>query len=171
MSTAPFPWTDAARALWERIARHRFETGVAFDFTRRLARDKGWSLAFARGAVDEYRRFAFLCVGAPAPRTPSEEVDEVWHLHLLYTRDYWDAWCGEVLQAKLHHDPTPGGPAAQATYRAQYAATLAAYEAAFGSPPVAYWPATWLRFRRRPRFRGVDTDHALVLPKPWKVRR
>lgn len=157
-------------SLWQRIAAHPFETGDRLDFLRRLAREKCWPLPFARGAVEEYRRFAFLCVGAATQMTPSEEVDEVWHLHLIYSRDYWDVWCTDVLRARLHHDPTPGGAAAQARYRQQYAATLACYEAAFGSPPEAFWPGTAARFRRAPRFRGVDTDRVLILPRPWRRR-
>jgi hypothetical protein len=165
------PWTDARRALWERIVAHPFEVADhALDFLHRLAREKAWSLDFARGAIAEYRRFAFLCVGAPEPRTPSEEVDEVWHLHLVYSRDYWDVWCAQVLQARLHHDPTPGSPEAQRRYREQYAATLAAYEDYFGPPPETYWPATRHRFRAVPRFRSVDTDRAFVVPRPRRRR-
>jgi hypothetical protein len=29
--------------------------------------------------------------------TPSEQVDQVWHLHLTYTRSYWDEFCPNVL--------------------------------------------------------------------------
>jgi hypothetical protein len=166
----PDPWTDHETARWQRIAAHAFETGTPLDFLHRLAREKSWSLAFARGAIDEYRRFAFLCAGATTQMTPSEEVDEVWHLHLTYSRDYWDIWCATVLQTRLHHDPTPGGPAAQARYRAQYAATIARYEAYFGLPPEAWWPATAARFRRTPRFRGIDTDRAFIVPHSWLTR-
>ena len=119
----------------------------------------------------EYGRFCFLAVVSPTPVTPSEEVDEVWHLHLTYSRDYWDVWCGAVLQAPLHHDPTPGGAAAQAVYRAQYAETLALYEGFFGLPPEALWPATHRRFGARPRFRVVDCDAVITLPRPDTLLR
>ena len=83
----------------------------------------------------EYGRFCLLGMAGAGPMTPSEEVDEVWHLHLAYSRDYWDAWYGRVLGRALHHDPTIGGPQEQARYTAQYAHTLAAYEPFFGSRP------------------------------------
>ncbi len=167
--SAVSPWTDAHTALWRRIAEHPFGApDQALDFTRRLARDKGWSAVFTTGAIAEYRRFAFLCVVSPTPMTPSEEVDEVWHQHLIYSRDYWDVWCPTVLGARLHHDPTRGGPAQQAHFRAQYATTLATYETWFGPPPEAYWPATHRRFRTIPRFRTIDTDHAMILPRLWR---
>lgn len=156
----------AHRALWERVAAHPFENdGIALDFTRRLARTLGWPLDETRALVEEYRRFCFLAVvGDIGAVTPSEEVDEVWHLHLAYTRDYWDRWCGEALGRRLHHDPTAGGPAEQARYRAQYAATLALYERWFGPPPPAFWPGTARRFAAKPRFRLVDR-HRRSLPR------
>ncbi len=100
-------WTPARQSLWHRIKQHNFEPDTPLNFTQRLARDHGWSLEEARAAVDAYRRFCFLAVVSPSPVTPSEIVDEVWHQHLVYSRDYWTIWCGEVLQVPLHHDPTP----------------------------------------------------------------
>ena len=58
------------------------------SFEQRLAHEQGWELGFAKRAVQEYLRFAYLCVHA-GPCTPSVEVDQVWHLHLTYSRDYW----------------------------------------------------------------------------------
>jgi hypothetical protein len=127
-------WTAARQDLWRRVELHDFEPDTALNFTRRLARDHGWSLEDARTAVDAYRRFCFLAIISPTPVTPSEIVDEVWHQHLIYSRDYWTIWCGKTLQAPLHHDPTPGGPEAQMIYRRQYAETLALHERVFGPP-------------------------------------
>ena len=110
--TNPF-WTAARQQLWRRVEQHDFEPDTPLNFTRRLARDHGWSLEYARAAVDAYRRFCFLAIISPTPVTPSDVVDEVWHQHLIYSRDYWTIWCGKTLQAPLHHDPTPGGPEAQ----------------------------------------------------------
>jgi uncharacterized protein (TIGR04222 family) len=98
--------------------------------------------------------------------TPSAEIDEVWHLHLVHSRDYWDIWCADVLRRRLHHGPTRGGASEAARYRTQYAATMALYEQWFGPPPEAYWPGTHTRFRATPRFRTVDLDRVLVLPRP-----
>lgn len=168
-------WSPAQRALWDRIAGHPFERPeLALDFTRRLARERGWSLDYARGAVREYRRFCFLTMVSDEPVTPSEEVDEVWHQHLTFTRDYWDLWCGQVLRGALHHDPTAGGQAEGQRFRAQYAETLALYESHFGPPDLAFWPAAHRRFRRSPRYRIVDADCVVILPRPalprWLAR-
>ncbi len=115
--------------------------------------------------VDAYRRFCFLAVVSPTPVTPSEIVDEVWHQHLIYSRDYWTIWCGEKLRAPLHHDPTPGGPEAQMIYRRQYAETLALHERFFGPPNQELWPATHLRFAA-PRYQVTDRGRWFIIPKP-----
>jgi len=163
------PWSEATAGIWRRIGAHDFEVAdQSPNFLQRLARDKGWSLAFARGALEEYRRFAFLACVADAPMTPSEEVDEVWHLHLTYSRDYWDVWCAKRLGAPLHHDPSRGGAEQNRFFRERYAATLAEYERWFGVSPETYWPSTARRFRGPGRFRGVDTDRSWILPRPWR---
>ena len=164
-------WTPARKALWRRIELHDFEPDTPLNFIYRLARDHGWSLEEARGAVDAYRCFCFLVMVSPTPLTPSEMVDEVWHQHLIYSRDYWTIWCGERLQAALHHDPTPGGPEAEIIYRRQYAETLALHERFFGPPSAEFWPATHLRFAG-PRYYVMDRRRWFIMPKPiaWMLR-
>ncbi len=172
MSAAPYqplsPWSPDLCALRGRIEAHAFDGEDPLSFTRRLARDHRWALPFAKGAVREYGRFCFLAVAHIGPMTPSEEVDEVWHLHLTYSRDYWSVWCRDVLRAELHHDPTKGGPAEQSRFRDQYARTLAAYDTFFGPPPATFWPATHRRFAGRPRFRVLDTHRSMTLPRPTR---
>lgn len=165
-TTHPYPWTTEHQALWGRIARHDFELGRPLGFIKRMARDKGWTIGFAEAAITEYRRFCFLATTSPRPVTPSEEVDEVWHMHMTYTRDYWDVWCANALGRKLHHDPTRGSLDDQALFREQYAATLALYETYFGAPDALFWPATHQRFRGMPRFRMFDADRSLLVPRP-----
>jgi hypothetical protein len=158
-------WTSARQELWQRLAQHDFEPDTPLNFTRRLARDHGWTLAEARSAVDAYRCFCFLAVVSSTPVTPSEIVDEVWHQHLIYSRDYWTIWCGEKLRAPLHHDPTPGGPEAQMIYRRQYAETLALHERFFGPSSPELWPATHARFAGQ-RYRATDRGRWFIVPKP-----
>ena len=80
-------WTPAREALWERIKQHDFEPDTPLNFARRLARDHGWSLAHARAAFEFYCCCFFLCVVSPTPVTLCDLVDEVWHQHLIYSRD------------------------------------------------------------------------------------
>ena len=135
-------------ALFDRLVSFRIDPpGVALSFAQRLARENGWSLALAQRAIAEYFRFVWLAMRAGHPVTPSPVVDEVWHLHLCYTRSYWDELCGQVLQRPLHHGPTLGGAAEDAKYVDWYARTLASYREHFGEPPADVWPAPSERFR------------------------
>src|SRR5689334_8138005 len=98
------------RALWERIEAFELDDpDTSLMFSDRLARENGWDKAFALRAMFEYKRFMFMLCTTDHPLTPSDEVDQVWHLHLLYTWDYWKVFCPEVLGREIHHGPTKGG--------------------------------------------------------------
>ena len=150
--------------LWQRIAAFEFDpVDAALPFSRRLARDNGWSDAFAQRAVEEYRRFVFLAMVAGHPVTPSDEVDQVWHLHLCYTRSYWEDLCGEVLPRPLHHGPTRGGGAERDKFDDWYRRTLSSYERVFGEPaPSRWWPSPEVRFAPR-IWQRIDVGRALVV--------
>src|SRR5688572_29636615 len=92
------------QALWQNLRGFAFDPpGATFTFTQRLARENGWSDDYARRVVEEYRRFLFLASAAGHPVSPSEDVDQAWHLHLTYSRSYWEDLCGKVLGQALHH--------------------------------------------------------------------
>lgn len=140
--------------------------GAELSFERRLARDNGWPTAFAERVCSEYRRFVLLCHRAGQPMTPSDAVDQAWHLHLCYSRSYWQRMCREILGAPLHHEPTSGGTAEASKFADWYEATLQAYEATFGEPPPAdVWPATPARFATAAAFRRVNTAQDWVITR------
>ena len=60
---------------------------AALPFAERLARENGWSRSHAERVVGEYKRFCFLAATAGHTVTPSDAVDQAWHLHLTYSRD------------------------------------------------------------------------------------
>jgi uncharacterized protein (TIGR04222 family) len=143
----------------------------ALTFTTRLARENGWSRTFAARVVNEYKRFVYLAMTAGRPVCPSEQVDAAWHLHLTYTRSYWDRFCGEVLGRPLHHHPTRGGTNEADKHRRMYTETLAAYREAFGrEPPADIWPPVDVRFGDDLHHVAVNTRHNWVIPKA-AVRR
>ncbi len=130
-----------SQELRQKLARFTFDdTTAETPFTARLAAENGWSREFAVRAVEEYRRFVYLAVTCGHPIAPSPTVDTVWHLHLLYTRSYWDDLCRGVLGRPLHHNPSPGGEAARADGSANYLETMASYRSAFGEPNPEIWP-------------------------------
>jgi hypothetical protein len=165
MRTADVPPATSGHPVW--LALQHYSVGpedAAPDFIARLARENGWSRAQAVRVFDEYRRFAFLAATAGHPVTPSDAVDQAWHLHLTYSRDYWERFC-PLLGRPLHHGPTMGGAAEEARFFAQYADTLRAYEAAFGPPPADLWPPAARRLRDDPRARRVHPRDGVVVPR------
>jgi uncharacterized protein (TIGR04222 family) len=166
-------WTTTTAALWQRICAHPFaDPARPQDFVAKLMQVQGWTRAMALEGIEEYRRFCFLACVEGRTMTPSDQVDEVWHLHLTHTRDYWEVWCREVLRMPMHHDPSRGGAVELARYRHHYAETLASYEKWFGASPLRWWPGTNERFRRPQRFRRVDTETVWLLPRMrWLWRR
>lgn len=152
-------------ALWERL--ERFDIGdpnAAFTFAQRLARENSWSTAKAERAITEYKKFIYLIVVGDRMRTPSEAVDQVWHLHLTYSQSYWDEMCGALLGRRIHHGPTKGGVEEHAKFDGAYRETLEAYRAAFGEPPADLWPSADIRFAPS-RQRWVDEGTHWVVPK------
>lgn len=164
-----FAMNDAQRELYARLVDFSFdEGGEELTFARRVARENGWTPAYAERAIEEYRRFLFLAVVAEHPVTPSDQVDQVWHLHLTYTRSYWDRMCGQVLGQAVHHGPTKGGDAEGQKFEQWYAATQASYQRFFGhEPPPDVWPAAEVRFGDDVHYQRINTRRNWVIPKPW----
>lgn len=64
-----------------------------------------YSVAKIEMLVEEYKDFMFLAATSDEECTPSKEVDEIWHHHILHTKDYFDHWCGNVIGKVIHHNP------------------------------------------------------------------
>lgn len=153
--------------IWRALAEYRIgPADAAFTFQARLARENGWTPAHAARVIEEYRRFCFLAAISGHPVTPSDAIDQAWHLHLTYTRDYWGRFCPDILGRPLHHGPTEGGVAEQHRFFDQYANTLRAYEVAFGDPPPAdLWPPAAQRLLVDSQARRVRPNDYLILPR------
>jgi hypothetical protein len=163
----PFPASN--QPLWQEIQHYRIgPDNAALSFAVRLARENGWNAAYTERVIEEYRRFAFLAVTAPHPVTPSDAVDQVWHLHLTYTQDYWQRFC-PMLGRDLHHGPTKGGAVELARFHEQYAQTLRSYEMTFDqTPPDDIWPSARQRLIDDPRARRVHPREGLIMPR-WRL--
>src|SRR5687767_7184782 len=139
--------------VWVALDNHVIGPEKAqLPFAQRLARENGWSMAHADRVMGEYKRFCFLAATAGHEVTPSDAIDQAWHLHLTYSRDYWEIYCPSVLGRVLHHAPTTGSAAARHQYFEQYAQTLKSYERVFGeSAPADLWPSAAKRLLDDPR--------------------
>jgi hypothetical protein len=161
------PESAIASDLWQRLAGYTIGPETAtLSFAGRLARENRWEAAHTQRVIIEYKRFCYLAVTAGHEVTPSDAVDQVWHLHLTYSRDYWDEFCPQILGAELHHGPTAGGAAEKSRFYDQYAATLSVYEDIFGEPPPPdIWPAAMRRFGKDPKAYRVNPQDVMVLDR------
>ncbi len=165
LSRTPHPAADSDQLLQRLSAYTVGPDDAALSFTHRLARENGWTEAHAVRVLVEYRRFLYLAVRAGHPVTPSDAVDQAWHLHLTYSRDYWDRLC-PLLGASLHHGPTQGGSAENARFYEDYTATLRSYERLFGTPaPPDLWPSAQRRLFDDPRARRVHPRDGIVISR------
>ena len=95
--------------LWVALQAYAFDdSDSALTFSARLARENRWSRRYTEAVIDEYRKFCYLAQRADHPVTPSDEVDQVWHLHLIYS-DAYQIFYDTVLGTRFDHGPTKGG--------------------------------------------------------------
>jgi hypothetical protein len=158
---------DLQRGVWTRLEEFSIDEGTPdVPFERRLARENGWSVGYAGRVIEEYKRFLYLALFAGHPVCPSEEVDQAWHMHMTFTRSYWDRLCKGVLGIPLHHDPSRGGRDEDTKHEDMYAKTKNAYKRVFGAkPPEDIWPPSSKRFDPRARYRRIDVAEVYVVPR------
>ena len=154
--------------LIRRIREFQFDDPLeARPFSKRLAQEREWTALYTARAIEEYRRFVALAMVADQPVCPSKHVDDVWHLHLIYTRSYWQRFCGDVLRRPLHHEPSRGGAGELTKHREMYARTLDEYRRVFGmEPPLDIWPPVDVRFA--PTDGEVTIERSGSNPSRWR---
>jgi len=102
---------------------------------------QGWSQEFAAQAVEEYKRFLQLHIHFPDQRlVPSLIIDEVWHTHILFTRQY-SADCDAIFGEFLHHEPTlpSDGDDVNQADKDDYGDVVALYTQVFAQKPGRGW--------------------------------
>jgi hypothetical protein len=151
--------------LWKRLEDYTFDDETSdLPFSQRLATDNDWSLDYAHRVLEEYKRFLYLGLVAGHKVTPSDEVDQAWHLHMIYTEEYWDHFCPHVLGVPFHHGPTKGGKKEHDKHTDWYLKTKETYVRTFGErPPEDIWPPNAIRFGRR--HMRISTDEYVIVKK------
>ena len=159
--------TNDKQNLWNKIRDFELDDPSAtFSFSDRLARENGWKIQYTLRAVEEYKKFIFLLCIAQHPLTPSDEVDQVWHLHLLYTHSYWIDLCQNTLNKQIHHGPTKGGGQERSKFTDWYNETKLFYKKTFQTdPPVDIWPSSEVRFGEI-NFQRINMHRNWIMKKP-----
>ncbi len=149
MTTAASP---ALRNLPEAIARldldyvgRKMLDDDAFEAARRNG-ERLWDEQRVARALGEYRQFLALMYWNPeAVLVPSEDIDEVWHSHVLNTARYMND-CDAIFGRFQHHFPTFGQSEEVLEEHAKgREATMEMYREAFGSVPASYDESEYFR--------------------------
>jgi hypothetical protein len=159
--------TKHEKQLWEKISQFDFnDGGNDFKFSDRLARENNWSLDYAKKVIEEYKKFLFLCCNTTTGVTPSDQVDQAWHLHLTYTKSYWIDLCKNTLEKEIHHNPTKGGSSEVSKFDYWYSQTKEDYKTIFEiNPPIEIWPNNKNRFNDID-FKRINTTRNWIIKKP-----
>ena len=135
-----FPDQNAYERMWEAIQNLPIDDPkAAKPLSFRLAREQGWSREFTLRVMEEYRRFLFLMAVSDHSVTPSITVDEAWHLHLIYSKSYWEDLCLYTVGKPMHHNPSGGSADEESGFKDDYRETLILYRRFFGEPPADIW--------------------------------
>ena len=155
--------------LWDKIKKFELDDPeISLSFTDRLARENGWTIEYATRTISEYKKFIFLLTLANHPLTPSDQVDQVWHLHLLYTQSYWEDFCKNTIKRNIHHGPTKGGDHEKEKFTNWYEKTKELYLDVFKSEvPKDIWPSNEIRFSEI-NFQRVNLKTNWIIKKPFK---
>lgn len=120
----------------------------AFEAERRNG-DRLWDEERVERALLEYKQFMALMFWHPdAVLVPSEDIDEVWHTHVLNTARY-EADCMTVFGCFQHHAPTFGeSEEVHEEHMKGREDTLRLFEEAFGEVPQSYTLRDYLKCGR-----------------------
>lgn len=153
--------------LWNNISSFELDNPLAtFTFSQRLARDNNWSHSYSLEVINEYKRFIYLSSIGIGEITPSDAVDQAWHLHLTYTHSYWIELCRKTLGKEIHHNPTVGGDSQKIKFNNCYTQTQRAYIQEFGeNPPIHIWPDNETRFSDI-KFKRINLSNYWLIQKP-----
>ncbi|HEY6530073.1 MAG TPA: hypothetical protein VIZ65_15390, partial [Cellvibrionaceae bacterium] len=152
-------FSSEANGLYSELDRVQFDAeGAELTFVQRLTSENGWRIKYTERVLVEYRRFLILVKLTEASLSPSDAVDQAWHLHLLYSQSYWDELCAQFLQKPLHHQPMNKAGKDKELFYAQYGRTLVRYREVFGeNPPEDIWPRERKKIANA-RFQRIDMN-------------
>ncbi|OOQ57450.1 glycine-rich domain-containing protein [Mucilaginibacter pedocola] len=158
--------TKEEKELWQKIDAFALdEPGVSFSFSQRLAKENGWSCNYTNRVIAEYKKFIFLCCITETGVTPSDPVDQAWHLHLTFTRSYWVDLCQNTLGRQVHHNPTKGGEQEAKKFDSFYTSSQTLYIDAFETaPPEDIW------HNNQQRFSDIDFQR-VNMKRNWVIRK
>ncbi len=93
-----------------------------------------WRGKRIQSAILWYRRFLKLRLLEDALIVPTPDIDEVWHAHILFTKQY-QAACNLIFGHYIHHTPSDGSLEKQEQFNTQKALSLDLFQKHFEEQP------------------------------------
>ncbi len=90
------------------IDQHLFQKIQGLDLSeieKYLMVKKGWSELKTKNAIQGYHQYLYL-VEKVGNISPPQEIDDVWHRHILHTKQY-EIDCRNIFGRFIHHEPFP----------------------------------------------------------------
>lgn len=153
--------------LWQKVEAFQFDTPTTQrTFAQRIARDNAWTDAYTQRVIMEYKRFMFLLATTNEMLAPCDAVDQVWHMHLIYSKSYWLGFCQDILQKWIHHNPSEGKAQDADKYKTAYRRTKERYYEVFRVEPTSdIWYDDYT-YAHLPQFIRVNPQtHGIVYSK------
>lgn len=106
---------------------------------------QNWDPEEAQEAVRKYKNFLILkCLYPNRGLVPTYEIDEVWHSHILHTKNYFRD-CEQMFGRYFHHHPASEGKQEKGLLRERYLETARLYKEEFKeSYDHALDPSLWI---------------------------
>lgn len=143
-------------ALYERLLRYNFDEGYkpdpGYTFAEKVMRVNNWTADYTRDVIHEYKNFMYLVI-ARGGGAPSDPIDQVWHQHILYTKDY-KRFCDLYAGRFINHSPDRKiGNSSKA-----YDSISVAYLQEFKERPGEIWALQSIDYKR------VDLSNNYLVP-------
>lgn len=136
--------TQAATSAQAEVVRRVLEYAIPDDVIEKYMDKYGLTPAVAHEHERELKRYLAMCLSnREAAYGMFGPVDELWHIWILFTREWWE-FGNAVAGQYVHHQPTTRKEkhlARSDPALGGYARFLADYPSVFGElPPSHLWP-------------------------------
>ncbi len=134
---------------------------IPYYIVKRVMKENLWSENYTLRVVEEYKKFIYLTTQMNA--APSFEIDQVWHAHMLFSKDYEKM--EKIIDKRIYHQPNTE-ETVNTSGKDDYLETKLAYMEKFNRhPPIDIW-TTW----KKSNYVHLDlTTHWVTPEGDWKA--
>jgi len=110
------------------------------DFLKLYLVEKVPTVPIPAEGLREYRRFIALTLLTEGSCVPSKIIDEIWHAHILHSKDYI-SFSRSLGMDYIHHCPSQSDE--KEVLKVEYSQTLDRYRSIFEvTPNPIFWPTS-----------------------------